>query len=163
MFDVGLALRKLGYTQKVTSTVAYQAFRKVNLDRRRPFWTRPWPVGIHGILRRQLIDDLLTKKIWHKKAYLAQVVAEVNRKHLCFLLRRLLLMQTLLRRSILRLAFKFGMVDLGDVVSVHQHERDDLGIGRSVTTHGELLVAVVNVAGNEEDRHGNRVQLPLPP
>jgi transposase len=51
-----LALRKLGYTQKVTSTVAYQAFTQVNLDRRRLFWTRPWPVGIHGIPRRQLID-----------------------------------------------------------------------------------------------------------
>lgn len=55
-FEVGLALRKLGYTQKVTSTVAYQAFTQVNLDRRRLFWTRPWPVGIHGIPRRQLID-----------------------------------------------------------------------------------------------------------
>jgi transposase len=55
-FEIGLALRKLGYTQKVTSTVAYQAFTQVNLDRRRLFWTRPWPVGIHGIPRRQLID-----------------------------------------------------------------------------------------------------------
>ena len=31
-FEVGMALRKLGYTQKVTSTVAYQACTQVNLD-----------------------------------------------------------------------------------------------------------------------------------
>ncbi len=54
---VGLALRKLGYTQKATSTVAYQAFTQVNLNRRRLFWTRPWPVGIHGVPRHQLIVD----------------------------------------------------------------------------------------------------------
>jgi hypothetical protein len=54
--DVSKALVKLGYTMKVTSTVAYQAFTQQNLDRRRLFWTQPWPVGIHGIPRRQLID-----------------------------------------------------------------------------------------------------------
>jgi len=54
--DVGRALRKLGYTQKVTSTVAYQAFTQRNLDRRHLYWTRPWPVGIHGTPRRKLID-----------------------------------------------------------------------------------------------------------
>ena len=55
-FKVKLALRKLGYTQKVTSTVTYQALTQVNLDRRGLFWTRPWPVGIHCIPRRRLID-----------------------------------------------------------------------------------------------------------
>ena len=54
--QVSLALRKLGYTQKVTSTVAYQAFTERNLIRRRLYWTMPWPVGIHGIPRRLLID-----------------------------------------------------------------------------------------------------------
>jgi hypothetical protein len=33
--DVSLALRKLGYTMKVTSTVAYQAFTECNTNRRR--------------------------------------------------------------------------------------------------------------------------------
>jgi hypothetical protein len=37
--DMGRALRKLGYTQKVTSTVAYQAFTQRNLDRRCLYWT----------------------------------------------------------------------------------------------------------------------------
>jgi hypothetical protein len=54
--DVSDALVKLGYTMKVTSTVAYQAFTQQNLDCRRLFWTQPWPVGIHGIPRHQLID-----------------------------------------------------------------------------------------------------------
>ena len=48
--DIGKALRRLGYTMKVTSTVAYQAFTERNLTRRRLFWTMPWPIGIHGIL-----------------------------------------------------------------------------------------------------------------
>jgi hypothetical protein len=54
--DIGKALRRLGYTMKVTSTVAYQAFTERNLTRRRLFWTMPWPIGIHGIPRRLLID-----------------------------------------------------------------------------------------------------------
>jgi hypothetical protein len=54
--DVSLALQKLGYTMKVTLTMAYQAFTERNLLRRQLFWMWPWPVGIHGILRRQLID-----------------------------------------------------------------------------------------------------------
>jgi hypothetical protein len=41
---------------KVTSTVAYQVFTQRNLDCRQLYWTRPWPVGIHGIPRCQLID-----------------------------------------------------------------------------------------------------------
>jgi transposase len=41
---------------KVTSSVAYQAFTERNLTRRRLFWTMPWPIGIHGIPRRLLID-----------------------------------------------------------------------------------------------------------
>ena len=54
--DVSLALRKLGYAMKITSTVAYQAFTKRNIYRRRLYWTRPWPLGIHRIPRRLLID-----------------------------------------------------------------------------------------------------------
>ncbi len=41
---------------KVMSTAAYQVFTQRNLDCRRLYWARPWPVGIHGIPRRQLID-----------------------------------------------------------------------------------------------------------
>ena len=41
---------------KVTSTVAYQAFTERNLTRRRLYWTMPWPIGIHEIPRRLLID-----------------------------------------------------------------------------------------------------------
>jgi hypothetical protein len=44
------------YTMKVKLTVAYQAFTRRNLDRRRLYWTRPWPVGIYGIPQHQLID-----------------------------------------------------------------------------------------------------------
>jgi hypothetical protein len=54
--NAGIALRKLGYTMKVTSTVAYQAFTQRNPDRRQLYWTQPCPVGIHGIPWRQLID-----------------------------------------------------------------------------------------------------------
>ena len=54
--DISKALVGLGYTQKVTSTVAYQAFTQRNLMRREIFWTRAYPVGIHGTPRRLLID-----------------------------------------------------------------------------------------------------------
>ena len=54
--DIGKALRRLGYTMKVTSTVAYQALTERNLTRRRLYWTMPGPIGIHGIPRRLLID-----------------------------------------------------------------------------------------------------------
>jgi hypothetical protein len=47
--DIGKALRRLGYTMKVTSTVAYQAFTERNLTCQRLYWTMPWPIGIHGI------------------------------------------------------------------------------------------------------------------
>jgi hypothetical protein len=40
----------------VTSTVAYQVFTQRNLDRRLLYWTRPWPVRIHGTPRQKLID-----------------------------------------------------------------------------------------------------------
>jgi hypothetical protein len=54
--DVGIALRKLGYMMKVTSTVAYQVFTQRNLDCHQLYWTWPWPFGIHRIPRCQLID-----------------------------------------------------------------------------------------------------------
>jgi hypothetical protein len=41
---------------KVTLTMVYQAFAQCNIDHQRLFWTRPWYVGIHGILRQQMID-----------------------------------------------------------------------------------------------------------
>jgi hypothetical protein len=54
--DGSKALRKLGYTMKVTLTIAYQAFTERNLNHCCLYWTRPWPVGIHGIRRSFLID-----------------------------------------------------------------------------------------------------------
>ncbi len=54
--DVEKALRKLGYTMKVTSTIAYQAFAQRELDCRQLYWTRPWTVEIHGISQCQLIN-----------------------------------------------------------------------------------------------------------
>jgi hypothetical protein len=54
--DVSKALRKLGYTMKVASTVAYQAFTERNLNHCCLYWTWPWPLGIHGTPRRLLID-----------------------------------------------------------------------------------------------------------
>jgi hypothetical protein len=53
---ISRALRKLGYTTKITSTVAYQAFTMRNLIRRQQFWNEPWPVGIHGTPRQRVID-----------------------------------------------------------------------------------------------------------
>jgi hypothetical protein len=49
--DVSKALRKLGYTMKVMSTIAYQAFTERNLNHRHLYWTWPWPLGIHGTPR----------------------------------------------------------------------------------------------------------------
>ena len=54
--DVSKALVDLGYSRKVTSTVAYRAFTERNLLRRELFWTRPYPVGVHGTPRHSLID-----------------------------------------------------------------------------------------------------------
>jgi hypothetical protein len=54
--NISWALCGLGYTSKVTSTVAYQAFTKRNLLHRRLFWNEPWLIGIHGTPRRSLID-----------------------------------------------------------------------------------------------------------
>ena len=54
--QISKTLVDLGYTQKVTSTVAYQAFTPTNLMRRHLFFTQPYPVGIHGTPRRSLID-----------------------------------------------------------------------------------------------------------
>ena len=48
--DVSLALRKLGYTMKVTSTVAYQAFTKHNINRRRLYWSDLGRLGFTGFL-----------------------------------------------------------------------------------------------------------------
>jgi hypothetical protein len=53
--DVSKALRKLGYTMKVMSTVAYQAFTEHNLNHHCLYWTQPWLLGIHGTPRRLLI------------------------------------------------------------------------------------------------------------
>jgi hypothetical protein len=50
------ALRKLGYTMKVMSTVAYQAFTERNLNCHHLYWTWPWPLGIHGTPRRLFIE-----------------------------------------------------------------------------------------------------------
>jgi hypothetical protein len=54
--NISWALRGLGYTSKVMSTVTYQAFTQRNLLRRRLFWNEPWPIEIHGMLSRSLID-----------------------------------------------------------------------------------------------------------
>ncbi len=56
LMAVSRALKKLEYTTKITSTVAYQAFTTRNLARRQMFWTEPWPVGIHGVPRRTMVD-----------------------------------------------------------------------------------------------------------
>ena len=53
---VSRALCCLGYTRKVTSTVAYQALTDHNLCCCHMFWNSPWPLGIMGMIRRTLID-----------------------------------------------------------------------------------------------------------
>jgi transposase len=50
------ALINLGYTTKITLTVAYKAFTTRNLVRWQMFWTEPWPVGIHGVPWRTLVN-----------------------------------------------------------------------------------------------------------
>jgi hypothetical protein len=54
--NISRALCGLGYTSKVTSTVAYQAFTQQNLLCWLLFWNEPWPIGIHRTPRRRLID-----------------------------------------------------------------------------------------------------------
>lgn len=56
--DISLALIRLGYTNKVTSAVAYQAFTERNIIHRRLFcfWARTWSTGIHRTRRRRIID-----------------------------------------------------------------------------------------------------------
>ncbi len=54
--NISCALCGLGYTSKVTSTVAYQAFMQWNLLCRQLFWNEPWLIGIHGTPRRRLIN-----------------------------------------------------------------------------------------------------------
>ena len=53
---ISRALRKLGYTTKITSTVAYQAFTTRNLICQQQFWNKPWPVGIHGTSWQRVIN-----------------------------------------------------------------------------------------------------------
>ena len=50
------ALCRLGYTTKVTSTVAYQAFTDRKLLRWHIFWSRSWPLRVHGTPQRRLLD-----------------------------------------------------------------------------------------------------------
>ena len=54
--DIARALKMLGYTRKVGSTVAKQAFTQVNLEKFHMFWNYPYPAGVVGIQRRFLID-----------------------------------------------------------------------------------------------------------
>jgi hypothetical protein len=54
--DVSKALKKLGYTMKVMSTIAYQALVERNLNCCCLYWTWPWSLGIHGTPKRLLID-----------------------------------------------------------------------------------------------------------
>ena len=50
--SISRALCSLGYTRKVTSTVAYQALTERNLFHRRIIWDEPWPVrASHGCRR----------------------------------------------------------------------------------------------------------------
>jgi hypothetical protein len=53
---VSRALRKLGYTAKITSAVANQVFTTRNLICRQQFSNELWPVGIHGTPRQRIID-----------------------------------------------------------------------------------------------------------
>ena len=53
---VGRTLLRLGYTNKITSTVPYQAFTDHNLHRCHMFWNNPWPLGFMGMPRRTLLD-----------------------------------------------------------------------------------------------------------
>ena len=49
-------MKELKMTRKAASTEAYQAFTPRNLLRAELFWTRPPPLGVFQIPRRQLVD-----------------------------------------------------------------------------------------------------------
>jgi hypothetical protein len=53
---ISRALCGLGYTSKVTSTIAYQAVAQQNLLCWQLFWNEPWPIGVHGTPRKRLIN-----------------------------------------------------------------------------------------------------------
>lgn len=53
---VGAALSDLGFTRKVASTTAYQAFTPLNRRKYEEFWTMPHPLGVLGTPRASLID-----------------------------------------------------------------------------------------------------------
>ncbi len=46
----------IGLKRKRGSTMAYQAFLPVNVRKREIYWTMPYPLGIAGIRRRNIID-----------------------------------------------------------------------------------------------------------
>jgi hypothetical protein len=54
--SISRVLCSLGYTRKVTSTMAYQALTERNLLRCQIFWDEPWPVGVNGFPMQHLID-----------------------------------------------------------------------------------------------------------
>ena len=54
--SISRALCSLGYTRKVTSTVAYQALTERNLFRRQIIWDEPWPARVNGFPRQHLMD-----------------------------------------------------------------------------------------------------------
>jgi hypothetical protein len=54
--QISRAEDRLGLTRKVASTTAYQAYFPRNLQLRHNYWTMPYPLGMVGIRRRDIID-----------------------------------------------------------------------------------------------------------
>ena len=84
-------LKELGVVRKQSSIEAFAAFTPRNLLKARLFWQMPPPLGIHGILRRQLIDidetrfalhTVRNKKGWGIKCTRVRDIGEYRRGQL---------------------------------------------------------------------------------
>jgi hypothetical protein len=51
-----IELEDLGLMREWGSTTAFNAFLPINLNKRRLFWTTPYPTGLFQIPRSQIID-----------------------------------------------------------------------------------------------------------
>ena len=54
--QITYAEQRIGLTRKTGSTTAYRAFLPINKQKRWMFWNLPYPLGIAGIRRQDMID-----------------------------------------------------------------------------------------------------------
>ena len=54
--DISTREKELGFTRKMGSSTAFQAFTPINIQRRRNFWSLTYPFGVVNTPRAGLID-----------------------------------------------------------------------------------------------------------